>query len=137
MSPRARRRSCARSSVPIARVLVDTGAFVALFDRRDRHHARVAAAWRSLRSPVETIWPVLTEAFHLLDFSSDAVEAMFDLVETGAMRLLPLSAEDVPRIRQLMARYSSVPMDLTDACLVRIAERERIKTVFTVDRRGF
>jgi len=28
-------------------------------------------------------------------------------------------------------------MDLADAALVRVAERERIRTVFTIDRRDF
>jgi len=33
--------------------------------------------------------------------------------------------------------YRNRPMDLADAALVRIAERERIRTVFTVDRGDF
>ncbi len=123
--------------MPATRVLVDTGALVALFDARDRHHRRVTDVWRAIRSPVETVWPVLTEAFHLLATSSPACDAMFDLVETGAMTLASLDYADVPRVRELMVKYADLPMDLADACLVRVAERERIRTVFTVDRRGF
>jgi hypothetical protein len=123
--------------VPATRVLVDTGALVALFDARDGHHRRVTDVWRGIRQPVETIWPVLTEAFHLLAFSTTACGAIFDLVESGAMVLAPLDCHDAPRIRELMAKYADLPIDLADACLVRVAERERIRTVFTVDRRGF
>ena len=36
-----------------------------------------------------------------------------------------------------MAKYWDRPMDLADAALVRVAERERIETVFTVDRSDF
>ncbi|HSD29840.1 MAG TPA: PIN domain-containing protein, partial [Vicinamibacteria bacterium] len=51
--------------------------------------------------------------------------------------LLPLDEADVPRMRELMAQYRDLPMDLADAALVRVAERERIATIFTVDRRDF
>jgi predicted nucleic acid-binding protein len=106
---------------------------VALFDRRDRHHRSAAVQWETLRGPISTVWPVITEALHLLDFSAPSCEAIFDLVETGAMPLAPLSTEDVPRIRALMKKYADVPMDLADACLVRVAEREKIGTVYTFD----
>ncbi len=43
----------------------------------------------------------------------------------------------VPRIRELMAKYRDRPMDFADAALVRVAERERIETIFTVDRSDF
>ncbi len=33
-----------------------------------------------------------------------------------------------------MTRYRDRPMDLADAALVRVAEREGIDTIFTIDR---
>ena len=62
---------------------------------------------------------------------------VLSLVETGALRVLPLGREDLPRVRALMEKYRDLPMDLADAALVRVAERERIKTIFTIDRRDF
>ncbi|MGH9316287.1 MAG: hypothetical protein ACRD1P_04175, partial [Thermoanaerobaculia bacterium] len=44
---------------------------------------------------------------------------------------------DVPRMRELMHKYRDLPMDLADAALVRVAERERLSKVFTIDRRDF
>ena len=44
---------------------------------------------------------------------------------------------DVPRMRGLMRKYSDLPMDLTDAALVTVAEREELRAVFTVDRKDF
>ncbi len=44
---------------------------------------------------------------------------------------------DVPRIRELMKKYANRPMDLADAALLRVAEREGIRKIFTVDRRDF
>jgi predicted nucleic acid-binding protein len=36
-----------------------------------------------------------------------------------------------------MAEYSDTPMDLADASIVTAAERENLRKVFTVDRKGF
>ena len=51
--------------------------------------------------------------------------------------MLPLGNEDVARMKQLMRKYRDLPMDLADAALVRVAERERLRRIFTVDRRVF
>lgn len=40
-------------------------------------------------------------------------------------------------MRALMKKYRDLPMDLADAALVRVAEREGIRRVFTLDRRDF
>lgn len=36
-----------------------------------------------------------------------------------------------------MQKYRDFPMDLADAALVRVAEREKLAHVFTLDRRHF
>ncbi|MEO8053608.1 MAG: hypothetical protein ABI768_00540 [Acidobacteriota bacterium] len=36
-----------------------------------------------------------------------------------------------------MRKYRDLPMDLGDAALVRVAEREKLRRVFTLDRRDF
>ncbi len=74
---------------------------------------------------------------YLLGFSSKAQDGLWRLLERGAVRILPLDAGDVPRMRELMRKYRDLPMDLADAALVRVAERERISRVFTIDRRDF
>jgi predicted nucleic acid-binding protein len=40
-------------------------------------------------------------------------------------------------MRELMRKYRDLPMDVADAALVRIAEREGIRRIFTIDRRDF
>lgn len=118
-------------------ILIDAGPLVALLHRGDRNHARCVAVLRSLREPVSTTWPVLSEAMHLLRFSWEAQDALWDLIVTHALRLIPIDTTDVPRMRQLMHKYKDLPMDLSDAALVRVAEREVIRRVFTIDRRDF
>ena len=118
-------------------ILIDAGPLVALLHRGDRNHARCVAVLRSLRESVGTTWPVLSEAMHLLRFSWEAQDALWDLIATNALRLIPIDTTDVPRMRQLMHKYRDLPMDLADAALVRVAEREVIRRVFTIDRRDF
>ena len=55
------------------------------------------------------------------------------MIERGALRILALDTSDVPRIRALMHKYGSRPMDLADATLVRAAERDGFRQIFTLD----
>jgi hypothetical protein len=36
-----------------------------------------------------------------------------------------------------MEKYHDLPMDLADAALVHVAERQKIRHIFTLDRRDF
>jgi uncharacterized protein len=74
---------------------------------------------------------------YLLGFSSKAQDGLWRLLEGGAVKILQLDPTDLPRMRELMRKYRDLPMDLADAGLVRVAERERISRVFTIDRRDF
>jgi hypothetical protein len=118
-------------------VLVDTGPLVALLDRSDSHHAEVVGTLRGLRDRLVTVWPVLAEAMYLLAFSWRAQRALWEMLETGALGLLPLDEGDVPALKGLMEKYRDLPMNLADAALVRVADREGIRRVLTLDQRDF
>ena len=94
-------------------------------------------ALRTLRDPLVTVWPAFTEALYLLGTSWRGQKALWSRVETGALTLAPLDEGDAPRMRELMEKYRDLPMDLADAALVRVAEREDLTRVFTLDRRHF
>jgi predicted nucleic acid-binding protein len=64
-------------------------------------------------------------------------KALRSRVETGALTLAPIDEGDAPRMRELMEKYRDLPMDLADASLVRVAEREDLTRIFTLDRRHF
>jgi hypothetical protein len=59
------------------------------------------------------------------------------MIETEAVEILALEKEDVARIKELMRKYRDLPMDLANAALARVAERERLRRIFTLDRRDF
>lgn len=121
----------------MATVLVDAGPLVALLHRDDTHHRQCVDALRAIRDPLATVWPAVTEAMYLLSFSWSAQRALWEWIETNTVTLLPLERDDAPRMKELMRKYRDLPMDLADAALVRVAERERIQSVFTLDRRDF
>lgn len=118
-------------------VLVDAGPLVAVLDRSDRHHGRCVEQLRSLAPPLLTVWPVVIEAMSLLGASWRAQDALWEMLIGGTVQIRPLDATDLPRMRALMHRYRLLPMDLADAALVHVAERDGIRTVFTIDRRDF
>jgi len=74
---------------------------------------------------------------YLLGFSWKAQDALWEMVQREALAFLPLGVEDFPRMRELMKRYNDLPMDLADSALVRVAEREKLRELFTLDRRDF
>ncbi len=118
-------------------ILVDAGPLVALVDSDDQHHDKCVAAFRLLREPLATVWPPLVEALYLLSDLPLAQEALWEMLERGAIFLLALDLGDVPRMRELMRKYGNRPMDLADAALLRVAEREGFRKIFTIDRRDF
>lgn len=118
-------------------ILVDTGPLVALLHADDSNHESCREALRSIREPLATVWPVVTEAMYLLAFSWKAQNALWEMIEGELVSLLPLEAADASRMKTLMQKYRDLPMDFADAALVRVAEREKLRRIFTVDRRDF
>jgi len=118
-------------------ILIDAGPLVALVDAGDQHHARCVAALRAVREPLATVWPPLVEAMYLLSDQPAAQDALWEMLKRGAVLLLSLGLEDVPGIRELMRKYADRRIDLADAALLHVAERDRLRKIFTIDRRDF
>jgi hypothetical protein len=118
-------------------ILVDAGPLVALVDSDDQHHQKCVAALQQIRESLATVWPALTEALYLLNDSPAGQEAVWDSITRGAIGIVPLDVEDIPRIRELMRKYRDRGMELADAALIRAAERENVRKFFTVDRSDF
>ncbi len=118
-------------------ILVDTGPLVALIHEDDNEHRICKETFLTFSEPLGTVWPVLTEAMYLLSFSWVAQNALWEMTQAGAVEILSLGTDDVARMRELMRKYRDLPMDLADAALVRVAERERLRRIFTLDRRDF
>ncbi len=119
------------------RSLIDTGPLVAIYSEDDAERERCSTALTKLSPPLLTCWPVLTEAAWLLRKRPDALLRIFRGFEDGLFALPPLNADDLPAIAAILRRYEDIGLQLADATLAYLADREGIRTVFTLDRRDF
>lgn len=119
-------------------VLVDTGPLVAIFDPSDQDHERCTAELGRLsRCRLVTNLAILTEASHLLAFSSQAQQSLIEFAGAGAVDVAEVDAGQLSRAAHLMRKYEDLPMDLADATLVVLAGVLRTTWVFTLDRQDF
>lgn len=120
-------------------IIADTGFFLALASKRDRHHARAIKAIQGLTEPLITTWPVLTETCHLLTsrVGHASLMAFMSSAERGAFQIFALEDRHVATLRALMEKYRDLPMDLADASLVLLAEELGSGRIFSTDTRDF
>lgn len=116
---------------------MDTGPLVAILSREDSLHETCVEALREMAAPLFSCWPVVTEAAWLLRHSPRAVQQLLGSLDGGFLQILPLAGTEAKPVAALMKRYESLRPQLADAVLVYLAARERIETIFTLDRRDF
>lgn len=121
-------------------ILADSGFWIALGNRRDRHHERaVRAAKKYSAEGFVTTWPVLTEVVHLIAHRVHPAQAVAFVrdVTRGAATVADLPDSALHRIETLMQRYANLPMDLADASLVVLAEEYGEGRILSTDARDF
>jgi uncharacterized protein len=114
--------------------IADSGLLVAALGRRDRHHDWAASAF-CRESPFLVCDAVLVEA---AGFFPNPV-GILRMLERGDLILDPLFvfADQVAPVLALTEKYADLPMDLADACVVRMSEIHDRCKVWTVDRSDF
>ena len=113
--------------------IVDTGPLVAFLDRAEQHHSWVVERIEALDTPLLVCEPVLAETMHLLARFPRAQDALFGLLENGALRVAFSIDEHVYALRKLHQKYRDRPMSLADACIVRMAEIYERHAILTLD----
>ena len=103
---------------------LDTSALVALLDRRDPDHQRVRRALSGDGGPYLVPSWILAEIGYFAEarLGPKVVDALLEDLVTGAYSL-ECGDEDVPRIRELVARYADLPLGVADAAVIACAER--------------
>jgi uncharacterized protein len=114
--------------------LIDTSALVALVDTTDRWHGACVEAAASVRHPFATTAAVLAEFFHFRGRPLSHLQDAWRLARSRSIKVLSIEEGDLPELQRLMLKYADMPMDFADATLVRLAEREGLTTILTVDR---
>ena len=122
-----------------ARVLVDTGFLVALWDRRDPEHAWAAGVVPKLRGPWLTCEACVSEMVFLLGGSLGpaAVLDLYEQLERGLIVSRHLLPEDLARVRAETARYRGRTVDFADACLMVLSDQYPRLPLVTVDASDF
>ena len=124
-------------------IIVDSGYWLGLLDRRDAYYPACHAFLMQCREPLITTFPVLTEALHLL-MRREAVRLGLELLALlsklqiqGHFSLYSLDNSHLPHLEKLMIQYSDLPMNLADASLVILAEYLGHGRIVSTDRRDF
>jgi hypothetical protein len=116
---------------------VDTGPIVAILSESDEHHEACVEQLHQIRCPLLTCWPVITEAAWLLRAYPQAVRKLLSSFHGRPFEIAPLGETDLPGIAAVLAKYEGLRIQLADASLVHLANREGIDIIFTLDRRDF
>lgn len=118
-------------------IMADTGFWLALANRADRHHRAARQALANINRGLITTWPVVSETCHLLlhSLGGHAQLAYMDNLANYAFEVFELPIESTPRIQQLMHQHADLPMDLADASLVILAESLNTGDILSTDQR--
>lgn len=123
-----------RPAVRIA--LVDSGPLLALFNRADSWHDRVAV-WLQLNPQAKliTTWPVMTEVCAMLArrIHNEAALDFLRWAQRGAISCDAPVQATLSSVLQISVRFASLPFDLADASIAEAASRLKIRHILTVD----
>lgn len=114
-------------------MLADTGALVALLDRREKFHRWAVERAHELHPPLLTCEAVLAELCFLVGDLPGGRAAVRQNLANGSWKLAFNLEEERERVFALMETYQDQPMSLADACLVRMSELQAGSSVFTLD----
>jgi hypothetical protein len=118
-------------------ILVDTGVLYALADRDDAWHRRTRAWVEGVSELLLVPVTVLPEVTYLLHarLGPAAERAFIRSVAAGELEIDALRRRDLERCSELMERYPE--LGFVDVSIVAVAERLKIRTLATTDRRHF
>jgi predicted nucleic acid-binding protein len=120
-------------------LVADTGAILALYDRRDRSHAAVRACVEGEAESIVIPVAILAEIDYLLraHLGQPAEFDFLDSLASGAFHLEQLLAADLARANALVRQYAGLDLGLSDAVIVATAERLASDRILTLDERDF
>lgn len=102
-------------------------------NRRDQFHSWAQQEMAMLQPPILTCEAILVEAWFLLGRVPNGRSSLLRFLNQSELRIGIQFAQEKDRLLELMQRYSSVPMSVADACLVRLSEKFPTGVVLTLD----
>ncbi len=117
-------------------ITLDSSGLFALLNRRDPDHERTKRALLEAGSPYLVPAGMLAEVAYLLEQRiPTALDPFLADLQSGAFSL-DCGEADLPRIRELVARYQDLRLGFADAAVIACAERNG-GLVLTLDVRDF
>jgi len=117
--------------------ILDTGPWVALIDRSESKHSICVQWLKNYSGRLYSTEAVLTEVLYLLNFSVKAQSAAIDFVLKSVVEIIPSSVESLKKAKNLIKKYSDLPMDYADATIVCLAIDTGIRDIITFDEKDF
>jgi predicted nucleic acid-binding protein len=114
-------------------VILDTGVLIAYLMPKDKFHSWAVSELSQITSPVLTSEAVITEACFLAQRIHNGQETILKLIRQGHIIIPFYLSQEIEAIENLMQRYTSVPMSLADASLVRMSEMYNNTSILTLD----
>jgi predicted nucleic acid-binding protein len=118
-------------------IFVDTGAFLALYIKRDQYHRQATKIFPTLPRPFSTSNHVVDELATLLGriagyrYAADRVD---DLYASESIDVMASTRDDEIDAIRWMRKYSDKDISFTDCVSFAMMRRRSIRTAFTFDR---
>lgn len=120
-------------------IVVDTGVFVAGVDSSETEHVPCGRVLENHAGELIVPAPVVPETSWMIESRlGPAAEAAFlRLVTDEEIRIIDMDKPLYRRCIELVETYADLRLGFVDASIVAVAERERVTTIATLNRRDF
>ena len=124
-------------------IFVDTGAWIAILNRRDQHHQEASAIYRNLQRQQirllttdyvfdETVTRLRYDATHALAVMF--LDRMDLLVETGVLTVVEINKDVFEKAKALFRQYDSARLSFTDCTSFVVCRKNNITEAFAFDQ---
>lgn len=132
----------ATAAARVAPLFIDTGAFFAYYNERDKHHETARRVFQAIRtgelaySPLSTTRFVLTELATLLLYKVDhatAIRAITDITAAASFNIVRADPALFADARDEFARYDDHEITLVDQLTGVLADERDVERIFAFD----
>lgn len=114
-------------------IIVDSGPLIALFNKNDYYHEKTLKFLKNFKGRLITSWIVISEVMHLLSFSVEVQLNFLEWIARGGLIVEDIKSSDIEYLMKRIKKYSDLPMDLADASLMCLAEKQNILQILSLD----
>lgn len=120
-------------------IIANTSGLIAFFSESGPYHEAVVA-WLERNNPVIVVSPFVIAEIDNLVATCKGVDVELAVIRElagGAYELPTMNPDGLALACEVVERYRSLGIGITDASLVVLADRYRTRTILTLDRKHF